>query len=98
MQSMSVLKKFYLDDDDKFDFVMESSGQRRIPLPEYIELNHPYPGEPPLMKKRSFPDVLRIHKFKASVEPDDYWFAEALLYTPFRSEEELEERVAEATQ
>ena len=30
------------------------------------------------------------------MQPDDYWFAEALLYTPFRSEEELEERVAEA--
>ena len=52
MQSMSVLKKFYLDDDDKFDFVMESSGQRRIPLTEYIELNDPYPGEPPPMKKK----------------------------------------------
>ena len=87
---------FNLDDDDKFNFVMEPSGQREILLPEYIELDDPYPGEPPIMKKRSFPAVLRFHKFKASVQPDDYWFAEALLYTPFRSEEELEERVAEA--
>jgi hypothetical protein len=87
---------FDLDGDDKFNFVMETSGQRKLPLPEYIELDDPYPGEPPLMRKRSFPAVLRFHKFKASVEPDDYWFAEALLYTPFRSEEELEERVAEA--
>ena len=87
---------FNLDNDDKFNFVMEQSGQRKIPLPEYIELDDPYPGEPPLMKKRSFPAVLRFHKFKASVEPEDYWFAEALLYTPFRSEDELEKRVAEA--
>ena len=89
-------ESFHINEEDKFNFVMDTSGQRRIPLPEYIELDDPYPGEPPLMKKRSFPAVLRFHKFKASVEPDDYWFAEALLYTSFRSEAELEKRVSEA--
>ena len=88
----------YLEDDDKFNFVMEPSGDSRIPLPEYIELDNPFPGEPPLMRKRSFPAVLRFHKFKASIEPEDYWFAEALLYTPFRSEDELEQRVAKAAE
>ena len=86
----------YMEDKDKFNFVMDCSGQRTIALPEYIKINNPYPGEAPFMKKRSFPAVLRFHKFKASTEPDDYYFSEALLYTPFRSEEELEKRVAEA--
>ena len=79
-------------EDDKFNFVMEPSGD------EYIELDKPFPGEPPFMKKGSFPALLRFHKFKASVEPQDYCFAEALLYTPFRSEEELEEHVEKAVE
>ena len=29
----------YLEDGDKFNFVMEPSGENRIPLPEYIELD-----------------------------------------------------------
>ena len=67
-----------------------------IQTDEYIELDQPFPGEPPFMKKGSFPALLRFHKFKASVEPGDYWFAEALLFTLFRSEEKLEERVEKA--
>ena len=86
-----------LDYENDFNFVMDSTGGRRIPLPEYIDIDNPFPGEPLFMKKRSFPAVLRFHKFKASTEPDDYYFAEALLYTPFRSEEELERCVADAS-
>ena len=85
-----------MDKDNKFNYIMDETGESKIPLPEYIAIEDPLPGEPPFMKKRSFPAVLRFHKFKASVEPEDYYFAEALLYTAFRSEEELENRVAEA--
>ena len=83
------------DEENKFDFVMHS-GTKRILLPQLIKLDNPYPGEPHYMKKRKFPAILRFHKFKASINPEDYWFAEALLYTPFRTEEELEKRVADA--
>ena len=48
------------------------------------------------MKKRSKPAVLRFHKIKQSEDPATYFFAEALLYTSFRSEEELEKRVNDA--
>ena len=48
------------------------------------------------MRKRNKPSVLRFHKPKQSVDPSAYFFAEALLYTPFTTEEELENRVNEA--
>ena len=75
----------------------ETNKNTRIKLPDYFKIDDPRPGEPYFMKKRKYPAVLRFHKFKASSSPDDYYFAEALLYTPFRSEEELEKRVEEAS-
>ena len=48
------------------------------------------------MRKRLKPAVVRFHKYKQDVDPAKYFFAEALLYTPFRSEKELEDRVAKA--
>ena len=63
---------------------------------EYIALENPFPGEPPFMRKRKGPAVLRFHKPKQSVDPGIYFFAEALLYTSFRTEQELEDRVNEA--
>ena len=82
--------------DEKFHYVMKASEGKAIPLPEYIALENPFPGEPPFMRKRKHPAVLRFHKPKQSVNPADYFFAEALLYTPFRSEDELERRVKDA--
>ena len=67
-----------------------------ILLPQYIEIEDPFPGEPRYMKKRTGPAFLRFHKTKQSADPAAYFFAEALLYTSFRSEEELERRVEEA--
>ena len=82
--------------DEKFHYVMKASKGKAMPLPEYIALENPFPGEPPFMRKRKHPAVLRFHKPKQSVNPADYFFAEALLYTPFRSEDELERRVKNA--
>ena len=75
---------------------MTASEQKKTPLPPYIKIDNPFPGEPPLMRKRNKPAVVRFHKHKQSDDPAEYFFAEALLYTPFRSEKELEERVADA--
>ena len=50
------------------------------------------------MRKRSKPAVIRFHKPKQSVDPAKYFYAEALLYTPFRSEEELQDRVNKAAE
>ena len=77
---------------------MKATEGKPILLPEYISLENPFPGEPLFMRKRKRPAVLRFHKFKQSVNPADYFFAEALLYTPFRSEQELEICVKNAEQ
>ena len=80
----------------KFHYVMTASEGKPVPLPAYIKIENPFPGEPPLMRKRMKPAVIRFHKPKQDVDAAKYFFAEALLYTPFRSEKELEERVANA--
>ena len=87
-----------LDTDgyEKFNYVMKATGGRGPPLPEYIAIQDPFPGEPPFMRRRTKPAVLRFHKPKQSVDPDNYFFSEALLYTPYRTEEELEQRVKDA--
>jgi hypothetical protein len=56
-----------------------------------------YPGEPPFMKKRSFPAVLRYHKFKQDTKYQEYFFAEALLYRPFSDEKQLEQDIEDLT-
>ena len=81
---------------EKFHYVMTATKGKPMALPEYIALENPFPGEPPFMRKRKGPAVLRFHKPKQSVDPGAYFFAEALLYTSFRTEQELEDRVNEA--
>ena len=83
---------------DKFKFVMrypleEGEGE---PLPRMFKLLDPYPGEPPYMKLRSKPAVLRFHKYKVERDPDAYWYSEALLYLPHRDEKDLLEQLAHA--
>ena len=92
----TVLKYQDLGKDERFHYVMTESDDNPLPLPDYIAINNLFPGEPPFMKKRSKPAVLRFHKIKQSDDPAAYFFAEALLYTSFRSEEELENRVIAA--
>ena len=58
-------------------------------LPEYLKLGDVFPGEPPFMKKRKFPAVLRFHKFKMDTHPKEYFFSESLLYKPFKNEMEI---------
>ena len=48
-------------DDPEHKICLLKPGKR---IDDYIKLKDPYPGEPPFMKKRSFPAVLRFHKFK----------------------------------
>ena len=88
------------DNESRFNFVMMNKRTYKklgkVPLPQIIKLDNPNPGEPRFMKKRTKPAVLRFHKIKDTADPNDFFFAEALLYTAFRSEEELENRVTEA--
>ena len=82
----------------KFHNVMRASSIEPMLLPDYIAIENPFPGEPHFMRKRSKPAVLRFHKTKKNVDPASYFFAEALLYTSFRTEEELEIKVNNAAQ
>ena len=50
------------------------------------------------MRKRKKPAVIRFHKVRQDVDPAKYFYAEALLYTPFRSETELQDRVSKAAE
>ena len=85
----------------KFDFVIKCFGEDHekckienfTKLPRYIKINNPFPGEPPLMKKRKFPAVLRFHKFKQDKNKDEFLFSESLLYMPFKKEEELQTKI-----
>ena len=86
------------NEDSKFDYVLKCFGEphedckhrRTQKLPDYIKLEDVYPGEPPFMKKRQFPAVLRYHKFKIDTHPNDFLFSEALLYKPFKKEEDIQ--------
>ena len=89
--------KNIVDQDTKFNYVMKCFGhphdncktRKTEKLPEYLELSDVFPGEPPLMKKRKYPAVLRFHKFKIDTHPKEYFFSEALLYKPFKTEQDI---------
>ena len=95
-EEMQTEEECIWEGDEKFHYVMTAKQDGKIPLPDYIAIENPFPGEPPFMRKRTKPAVLRFHKPKQSINPEDYFFSEALLYTPFKSEEELENRVKDA--
>ena len=83
--------------ESKFNYVMKCFGhphencktRKTEELPQYLKLSTVFPGEPPFMKKRKFPAVLRFHKFKLDTHPSEFFFSEALLYKPFRNEQDI---------
>ena len=56
------------------------------PLPQILQINNPYPGEPALMSKRSYPAILRFNKINKDKNPRKYMLSELMLYRPFREE------------
>ena len=62
-------------------------GEKKIYLPEHIEIHDPYPGEPKWMRKRKHPAVLRYHKTKKESNYESWMLSELLLYTPHREEQ-----------
>ena len=84
--------------DEKFHRIMANGWDKgKGPkLPSIFKLNNPYPGEPPFMKLRRQPSVLRFHKYKADKDPEAYWFSEALLYLPHYDEEDLVVKITNA--
>ena len=88
------------DNDDKFKHTMMSGKKKgtKMPLPKIFKLEDPYPGEPPFMRLRTKPQVLRFHKKKADKDPEAYWLAESMLYLPYLREEDLVKCIKDAKQ
>ena len=87
-------KTFEKNERNKFHFIMlEDENAEGEYLPDTVNLSNPYPNEPPYMKKRKRPLALRIHKFNEKADPTKYFFSECMLYTPFRDEEEIWEKM-----
>ena len=76
----------------KFNYIMtfENLGSKGMELPKKIELKNLYPGEPKLMKRRTYPAALRYHKLHAANEPIKFMLSEIMLYVPLTEEVPLE--------
>ncbi len=88
-------KEDWESSDDKFHQVMANAwekGQGPL-LPEIFKLKNKYPGEPPFMKLRKKPAVLRFHKYKVDKDVKAYWFSEAMLYVPHLDEIDLKHKI-----
>ena len=59
-------------------------GDDAIKLPEVIEINNPYPGEPKVMRKRKGPAVIRYHKGNKDRDYENWMLKELMLYTHYR--------------
>ena len=95
------------DSEDKFHFIMthqtdsnkdcnEEDKSKKYykkgdKLPEYIELNDPYPGEPKMMIKRKHPAVLRFNKINKDNNPQKYLLGELMLYRPTQEEIDVDQ-------
>ena len=81
------------DADDKFNYVMthRNDDKNKTKIPEYIILRDPYPGEPQMMQKRTFPAVLRFNKTNKGNNPQRYMLSELMLYRPTSTEIEIDE-------
>ena len=78
--------------DEKFNYVMtyRNDYKNGKKLPDYIELEDPFPGEPRFMKRRSFPAVLRFNKTNRNNNPHKYMLSEVMLYKPVTEEIDIE--------
>ena len=77
---------------EKFNFIMtfENLELKGKELPKKIELKDLYPGEPKIMKRRTYPAALRYHKMHAANEPIKFMLSEIMLYVPLTAEVPLE--------
>ena len=78
------------EEDEKFNYVMtyetKDDNKKSQPLPEYIVLSDPYPGEPQTIRRRGFPAVLRFNKINQGNNPKNYRLGELMLYRPVTEE------------
>ena len=63
----------WVDDEDRIAnyFITANPDYHYVPLPQYIKIKNPNPGEVTIFEKRSFPKAARIHKKKRIITPID---------------------------
>jgi hypothetical protein len=86
------------DPEKKFKRVMAAAWPKGEgpPLPKVFKLTDVYPGEPPYMRLRTKPTVLRFHKYSATKDAEAYWLSEAMIYMPHSNEDDLVEKINQA--
>ena len=60
-----------------------------LQLPLKIKLNNPLPGEPPYLRRRSFPKAIRFFKQKEEVNKHKYFLQQLIMFLPFKDERDL---------
>ena len=80
-----------LADEDDFNYIMtgEEVQTEKKKLPPSLTLADLLPGEPNLLRKRTFPRAIRFFKKRFQVNPHKFYLAELMLFYPFRDEAEL---------
>ena len=67
----------------KFHHVVQTNGKPGKKLPEFVELENPYPGEPKFMRRRKHPKAVRFFKVRQENSPARFFLQELMFYTSF---------------
>ena len=80
-----------LAEEDDFNYIVtgEEVQTERKKLPQTLTLADLLPGEPNILRKRTFPRAIRFFKKRFQINPHKFYLAELMLYHPFRDEAEL---------
>ena len=71
----------------KFHYLITESGELGKALPEILEVQNPYPGEPRFLRKRRHPKALRLYKVKRDLNPERFFLHELMMYKNFGPED-----------
>ena len=69
--------------NEKFHHVITSKGVSEKLLPDVIELEYTYPGEPRFLRKQKYPKALRFYKARQEKNSRRYVLQELMLYTSY---------------
>ena len=72
-----------------FQITSANPDYHYVPLPQYIKIKNPNPGEVTIFEKRSFPKAARIHKKREDNDPHRFFLSELMLYTGYTDEKQL---------
>ena len=68
---------------------IDGKVKKPLELPLKLELNNPMPGEPPYMRRRTFPKAIRFFKQNVDKNPHKYYLQQLIMYWPFKDQSEI---------